>query len=135
MPPAAEKHPHAEKPSVKVIREVLKERQPALRDLYVKTHRLILETFPGIQHSLDLTDGMMGYGARQYGYDGWGMLALSCNTRWLTLNFFIGAHLPDPDGILEGTGKNLRHVKLRTAEELEQRTDAIRALLLASPRE
>jgi hypothetical protein len=29
------------------------------------------------------------------------------------VGFFYGAHLDDPAGLLEGTGKNMRHVKLR----------------------
>ena len=31
----------------------------------------------------------------------------------VNLGFYRGASLPDPAGLLEGTGKNLRHVKLR----------------------
>jgi len=30
------------------------------------------------------------------------------------IGFFFGALLPDPVGLLEGTGKRMRHVKLRT---------------------
>tara|TARA_R110002096_G_scaffold12946_5_gene46033 strand:- start:1329 stop:1718 length:390 start_codon:yes stop_codon:yes gene_type:complete len=30
----------------------------------------------------------------------------------VNLGFYHGASLPDPDGLLEGTGKNLRHIKL-----------------------
>ena len=29
------------------------------------------------------------------------------------IGFFRGAHLPDPSGLLQGTGKSMRHVKLR----------------------
>jgi len=29
------------------------------------------------------------------------------------VGFFYGAHLDDPAGVLEGTGKNMRHVKLK----------------------
>jgi hypothetical protein len=36
----------------------------------------------------------------------------------VTFGFHYGTSLPDPNGLLEGTGKNLRHVKLRTAEDL-----------------
>ena len=32
------------------------------------------------------------------------------------LGFFHGAHLDDPNGLLEGTGKNMRHVKLRAGQ-------------------
>ena len=35
----------------------------------------------------------------------------------VNLGFFQGAHLPDPAGLLEGTGKTLRHIKLRLPEE------------------
>lgn len=33
------------------------------------------------------------------------------------VGFFYGAHLEDPTGLLEGTGKNMRHVKLRLEDE------------------
>lgn len=33
----------------------------------------------------------------------------------VNLGFYHGASLPDPEGLLEGTGKELRHVKLRAA--------------------
>lgn len=33
------------------------------------------------------------------------------------IGFFYGAHLDDPDGLLEGTGKNMRHVKLKPGRE------------------
>ena len=42
----------------------------------------------------------------------------------VNVGFFRGAELADPDGLLEGTGKFMRHVKLRP----EQRVDA-RALV------
>ncbi len=36
------------------------------------------------------------------------------------LDFCAGQSLKDPAGLLEGTGKNLRHVKLRTVEDLKR---------------
>jgi hypothetical protein len=33
------------------------------------------------------------------------------------VGFFYGAHLADPAGLLEGTGKNMRHVKLQPGRE------------------
>ena len=35
-------------------------------------------------------------------------------TAHVNVGFFRGAELPDPHGLLEGTGKFMRHVKLRT---------------------
>ena len=33
------------------------------------------------------------------------------------VGFFYGAHLDDPAGLLEGAGRNMRHVKLRPGQE------------------
>jgi hypothetical protein len=38
----------------------------------------------------------------------------------VNVGFFLGAHLPDPAGLLEGTGKNMRHVKLRPGADVDQ---------------
>ena len=36
---------------------------------------------------------------------------------YVNLGFFYGASLEDPDGLLEGTGKKMRHVKIRSDEQ------------------
>ena len=38
----------------------------------------------------------------------------------LNLGFFYGAHLPDPENLLEGKGADLRHIKIRKVEDLQQ---------------
>jgi hypothetical protein len=48
----------------------------------------------------------------------------------VNLGFFQGVSLPDPGQLLEGTGKNLRHVKLKNQEAVA--LPAIRALLEAA---
>jgi hypothetical protein len=45
----------------------------------------------------------------------------------VNLGFYYGAELPDPEGLLEGTGKLLRHVKVREAKAIRRR--ALRRLL------
>ena len=47
--------------------------------------------------------------------------------RWVSLFFFQGVELPDPDRLLKGTGNRVRHIVLRDAGDLE--LPAIRALL------
>jgi len=37
----------------------------------------------------------------------------------VNVGFFHGAQLPDPDRLLEGTGKFMRHVKLRPGNEVD----------------
>ena len=41
--------------------------------------------------------------------------------RYVTLFFARGVELADPDGLLEGSGKGVRHVKLRPVSRLESR--------------
>lgn len=46
----------------------------------------------------------------------------------VNLGFFYGVDLPDPEGLLEGTGKRMRHIKLRPGAKLN--TEAIRNLVV-----
>jgi hypothetical protein len=48
----------------------------------------------------------------------------------VNVGFFRGAELPDPHGLLEGTGKFMRHVKLRPGEDID--AEALRALIAAA---
>ncbi|HSJ56199.1 MAG TPA: DUF1801 domain-containing protein [Anaerolineae bacterium] len=40
--------------------------------------------------------------------------------RYVNLGFFRGATLPDPAGILEGTGDRMRHVKLAHLDDIQE---------------
>ena len=46
---------------------------------------------------------------------------------WVNIGFYKGASLPDPEGLLEGTGANMRHVKVRTVQAADQ--PAVRTLI------
>jgi hypothetical protein len=48
-------------------------------------------------------------------------------TAHVNVGFFRGAELGDPEGLLEGTGRFMRHVKLRPADEVD--ASALRALI------
>jgi len=50
----------------------------------------------------------------------------------VTFGFHYGTSLDDPESLLEGTGKNLRHVKLRRVEDLEKK--GLKELVLAAAR-
>jgi hypothetical protein len=41
-------------------------------------------------------------------------------TKYVNLGFYHGAALKDPAGMLEGAGKNLRHVKVRSLSEVSK---------------
>lgn len=48
----------------------------------------------------------------------------------VNVGFFHGADLPDPGNLLEGTGKFMRHVKLRPGEDSD--TQALQTLIRAA---
>lgn len=51
-------------------------------------------------------------------------------TAHVNVGFFLGAHLADPSGLLQGTGKNMRHVKLWPDKETDR--EALAALIQAA---
>lgn len=127
---ASTKHPHEQRPSDARLIEILSGRPDSITELYLGVHGVVRAAKPGVDWSTDLVDGASGYGIRQYGYGGWGMAALMAHSNWVSLAFMRGADLTDPTGILEGSGKAVRHVKVRTLEQLEERRAALRALVI-----
>jgi len=54
-------------------------------------------------------------------------------TSHLNIGFFQGASLPDPGGMLEGSGKYMRHVKVRPGISMDP--SALEALITAAYRD
>jgi hypothetical protein len=52
---------------------------------------------------------------------------VNCFQAHVNVGFFLGALLPDPAGLLQGTGRFMRHVKLRPGAPVDE--DALRALI------
>lgn len=52
------------------------------------------------------------------------------HTKHVNLGFYFGAALPDPHNLLEGAGKNLRHIKIKTLEMVSD--PAVSELISAS---
>jgi len=52
---------------------------------------------------------------------------IGAHSKHVNLGFNFGADLPDPDQMLEGTGKKFRHVKVLDMQTLEQ--SALRSLI------
>jgi hypothetical protein len=47
------------------------------------------------------------------------VFAIAPQRSWVNLVFFSGTLLDDPDKLLEGTGKKVRHVKVNSVDEAE----------------
>ena len=103
-----------------------------VREVALAVRALVLDVLPDVDETAGRGDNGIGFGANQYGANGWGVMALAVNRNWVSLGFFRGTSLDDPVSILEGTGKNLRHVKIRSMDELTQRKRALTALIRAT---
>ena len=53
--------------------------------------------------------------------------AIGPHKDWVNMQFLQGTSLEDPGGILEGSGKTMRHVKVRSVEEMD--SEALSALV------
>lgn len=127
----AKQHPHIENPSVDALRELVAERPVAISELYLAFHELLRETLPDVAASVDTVDHAIGYGAHQYGYNGWGMAAVMPYAKWVSLTLMQGSLLDDPAGLLTG-GAKMRHVKLASVDALRAQRGGIRDLIVAA---
>ena len=102
---------------------------PAAQALAHRARALIREVLPGVVEVPWPKQNVIGYGVGP-----WKMSEHFCYLavypNHVNLGFNYGAELPDPDGLLEGPGKLLRHVKLRREEDLDD--PALRRLLEAA---
>jgi len=48
-----------------------------------------------------------------------GSFHIVVNAKHVNMGFSRGAELDDPDGLLEGTGKQIRHIKIRERQDLK----------------
>ena len=84
---------------------------PAVRPIIRRLRALVRSTLPDLVEYLDV-HGVIRYGRGTTTRE-W-LCYISGHRAHANLGFARGASLPDPDGLIEGTGKNLRHVKVRS---------------------
>ncbi len=109
--------------------DVLGQAGPRLGPLCKGLRKLVASLDPDFVEVVWPRQGIASYGvgprklSEHYAY-------ISVQGSYVNLGFYHGASLRDPAGLLEGTGKRLRHVKVRDASGV--RNPAIAALLRAA---
>lgn len=90
--------------------------EPDMRPIAERLREIVVEVDPDTVEVVRLGDRAATYGvgpkkmSEGYAY-------ILPHKNWVNLGFYMGATLPDPAGIMKGTGKKLRHVKVRSIEE------------------
>jgi hypothetical protein len=109
----------------KAVRELLAPCSPEVRSLALKARALVPDLILDAQEQIDAPAKLLGYGFGPKYADTICVIMLA--KAWVTLGIYRATELPDPDHLLEGTGKVHRHVKLKTEKDVE--SPALRALL------
>jgi hypothetical protein len=93
----------------------------------------IREQFDGVDERVDFGNKLIAYGRSMRMRDL--LFAVIPHTAHVNLQLADGVDLPDPTGIVEGTGKRIRHVKVRSVESASAPAvrDLIRAQLAVRP--
>jgi len=76
---------------------------------------VVLENFPDAVETFDPADGLLAIGTGRSMRDF--VFAIIPHKAHVNLQLADGASLPNPDGRIEGTGKRVRHVKVRSVED------------------
>jgi hypothetical protein len=111
--------------------EILARGSPPVQALARQARALVRAVYPPVVEVLWPRQGIAGYGvgpkkmSEQFCY-------IAVFKNHLNLGFYYGAELPDPQGLLEGTGQPMRHVKVSRPEQLAD--PDLRALVEAASR-
>src|SRR3972149_12308997 len=90
--------------------EYLKSVAESVRPVAVALRRLVLKAAPSLTET-------MRYGMPQYVRDKHTVVYIMPAADHVNLGFYDGVDLDDPKKLLDGTGKRLRHVKVRNVQE------------------
>ena len=95
----------------KMVDSWMADLSPGLQPIAEALRRLILEADPNLSEAIK-------WGNPVYEKRGKVCYLGAMSDRYMTLGFFNGASLTDPQGLIEGTGAKMRHVKVRKLEEV-----------------
>jgi hypothetical protein len=110
------------------LEEFLEAYKPEIRTLALQLRDLVSEIDSEVVEQIDIPAHLLAYGyAKTYTHL---MCVIILNKDYVNLGFPRGVDLPDPEGLLEGTGKRARHVKIREAAQIE--LPEVAALIQAS---
>lgn len=102
---------------------------PPVRSTFLAAADLVRAVMPDATEQVDLPDRLLAFGFGPAGGIRLRDLAVALIPHAAHVNVQLadGADLADPDGLIEGTGKRIRHVKCGSVEDVER--PALRAIL------
>ena len=115
------------------VDRLLAEHPPEQRAIEQALRATIRRELPGAVEQVDFGNKLIAFG-RTMKMRGL-LFAIIAHKVHVNLQLADGAALPNPDGLIEGTGKRIRHVKIRAVEDASSPRvlTIIRAQLAARP--
>jgi hypothetical protein len=89
---------------------------------------LLRKHMPGVQETPDVSAKVIGYGFSNKYADT--PCAIILSQKGVKLGFYKGTELPDPAGLLEGSGKVHKYVAIKTRDDIAK--PAVAALIKAA---
>ena len=112
----------------KNVKKFLANYDPNVSNLAYKVRALITQLIPDVKEEVDPSPRIIAYG---FGSKYEDMICVIIpSASGLKLGFYKGRELPDPNGLLTGTGKRHRHVKITGTEDVS--SAALRQLIRAA---
>lgn len=109
--------------------DALAESSAPVKEIARRLRQLIVDAYPDVVEVPWPKQRIVGYGvgpkkmSEHFCYIG-------AHREHVNLGFYYGAELPDPEGLMEGTGKKLRHIKVRDTEQID--TSSLRRYIQSS---
>ena len=89
--------------AIRAVRAALRKRLPTANELVYDNYNFFV----------------IGYGSTERASDC--ILSLAANAKGIVLSFYYGSTLPDPSGILQGSGSQNRFIRIARAEDLAKK--------------
>jgi hypothetical protein len=100
------------------------ENLPAEKRPIIEALRRLIGSVAPSAHEI-ISRGTLGYGPTDAGFTQ--ILYITVFAKHVNLGFFYGGFVPDPERLLVGSGKRMRHITIRSLQETEN--PAITSLL------
>ncbi len=98
------------KDATRRFRHILEGHTPEVVELAESLRQMVFAAVPGIRE--EVRDGYSDYGTNGVAF------AITVHKDHVNLQFYYGTSLSDPNQLLHGIGKRLRHVTIRQARDI-----------------
>jgi hypothetical protein len=114
----------------KELDRIIGQRSPAMAKLTREVLAKLRPRFPGATEMVYDKKNALVIGFSPDDRPSSAISSIATYSKWINLYFFLGDDLPDPDGLLQGTGSTVRSIRITSAADCDR--PAVKALIAAA---